>query len=74
MMNESPVFGHAAEPSPRDLLERGKRNRNIALRASMDLLAERENRPGDHDRWRYNVARHTKAIAAFDAAIAALDA
>jgi hypothetical protein len=73
-MTQSPVFGHPSEPSPAEVLRRARSHRVTALRAAEDLLNGAEHRPGDHDNWRYNIARHREAIAAFDAALMALPA
>jgi hypothetical protein len=73
-MHRSPVFGHPAEPSPRDVLMRARKERQVALKSARELLEGAEHRPGDHDLWRFNIDRHGEAIAAFDAAIAGLPA
>lgn len=71
-MQGSPVFGHPAEPSPRDVLTAARAQRVVGLRAAHELLAGAEHYPGDHERWRFNIERHKQAIAAFDAALNAL--
>ena len=73
-MHRSPVFGHPAEPSPRDALMRARKDRRTALKAARGLLECAELWPGDHAVWRFNIDRHSEAISAFDAAIAALPA